>query len=60
MITKKQVIKTINELPNSFSVEEVIDKILLLQKIDIGMEQSAKEEVYTTTEAKHKLKKWLK
>lgn len=39
-MTKKQVIKTINELPDPFSVEELMDKILLLQKIDLGTEQS--------------------
>lgn len=29
MMTKKQVIKTINELPDSFSLEELMDKVLL-------------------------------
>lgn len=60
MLTKKKIIKTIESLPDNFSIEEVIDRIVLLQKIEIGLDQSNKGETYTTAEAKKKLKKWLK
>ncbi len=60
MLTKKNVIKSIKELPEKFSVEEVIDRIILLQKIDLGIEQSIAGNVHSTASAKSKLKKWLK
>ncbi len=60
MLTKQNVIKTINSLPDKFSVEEIIDRLLLLQKIEIGIDQADKGKTISTTEAKKKLKKWLK
>ena len=60
MLTKKQLLNTIKELPDKFSADEVIDRIILLQKIEIGLEQSASDKVNSTTSAKKKLKKWLK
>ena len=60
MLTKKRIINAIESLPDNFSIDEVIDRIVLLQKIEIGLEQSEKGETYTHAEAKKKLKKWLK
>lgn len=60
MITKKQFLKSMQDLPNSFSVEEIIDRILLLQKIEIGIEESKSGKVNSDSESKIKLKKWLK
>ena len=59
MLDKKKVLQTIKELPDTFSIEEVIDRIVLLQKIEIGLEQSGKGEVLSSAEAKARLKKWL-
>jgi hypothetical protein len=59
MLTKKKLIQSIESLPESFSIDEVIDRILLLQKIEVGLEQSEKGETLASVEAKKKLKKWL-
>ncbi len=60
MLDKKKVLQTINDLPDSFSIDEVIDRIVLLQKVETGLEQGRKGETLTTSEAKTRLKKWLK
>jgi hypothetical protein len=60
MLTKQKIIKSIESLPENFSIDEVIDRIMLLQKIEIGLEQSEKGDAHTHFEAKKKLKKWLK
>jgi hypothetical protein len=59
MMTKEKLIQTIQELPDSFSVEELFDKIILLQKVEIGLQQSNAGQVVTTDEAREKLQKWL-
>jgi hypothetical protein len=59
MLNKSQVIKSLKNLPENFSVDEVIDRIILLQKVEVGLEQSSANKTNTTTEAKKKLKKWL-
>ncbi|WP_208645597.1 hypothetical protein [Mucilaginibacter endophyticus] len=60
MLTKEEVLKTVNELPGEFSFEEILDRLMLLNKIEIGIEQSNKGEVLSTDEAKKSLGKWLK
>ena len=57
MITKKQILSSMKELPESFSAEEIIDKIILLQKIDMGIEQSKEGKVVSENDARKRLKK---
>ena len=60
MLTREEVIKSINELPEEFSFDEVLDRLLLLDKIEIGLEQSQSGNTMSTEEAKKRLSKWLK
>lgn len=60
MITKDQVINSLKEMPTQFSIDELMDKLILLQKIDIGLEQSKQDEVYSSNEAKEMLRQWSK
>ncbi len=60
MITKEKVIDSLKNMPDSFSIDELIDKLLFLEKVEKGLEQSEKGEVYTTEQAKELLKKWSK
>jgi hypothetical protein len=55
MITKKQILSSMKELPERFSAEEIIDKIILLQKIDMELEQSNNDKVVSETEARKRL-----
>jgi hypothetical protein len=58
-LTKEKLIETIKELPDSFSVEDLFERIILLKKVEIGMEQSRTGQVHSTEEAREKLKRWL-
>jgi hypothetical protein len=57
MLTKEEVLKSVNELPGEFSFEEILDKLLLLEKIEIGIEQSQAGNTFSTDEAKEALSK---
>ena len=46
-------------MPDKFSIEEVIERLVILQKIEIGLEQSQNGETYSTEESRKKLEKWL-
>ena len=59
MLTKEKIIQTVNELPENFSVEELFERVVLLQKIERGIEQSKKGDVVSTEEAKKRLSKWV-
>ncbi len=60
MITKEQLLKYIGELPEQFSIDELMDKILFLHKIEMGLEQSKADKVTPHQEVKDRFKKWLK
>lgn len=60
MITKAQVIVSLKNMPDQFSIDELMDKLILLQKIEAGLKQSKKGEVYTSEDAREMLKQWSK
>ena len=59
MITKEPLIETIKQLPPEFSVDEVIDKIFLLENIETGLQQSQKRKVTPDEDLDKKLPEWL-
>ncbi len=59
MLSKEKILQSIKELPDQFSTEELFERIILLQKVELGLEQSKNGQVLTTQQAKEKLKKWL-
>ena len=59
MITKEPLIETIKQLPPEFSVDEVIDKIFLLENIEKGLQQSQKGKVTRDEDLDKKLPEWL-
>jgi predicted transcriptional regulator len=60
MLTKEQLLQTINDLPDKFTLDDVLDRVILLDKIEQGLEQSKAGQTKSTEEAREKLNKWLK
>jgi len=60
MLTKKDVLKTVSNLPDNFSLDELIDKLIFIDKVQKGLEESLADKVFTKDEAKKRLSKWLK
>lgn len=58
-MTKDVVIKTLKEFPESFTLDELIEKLIFKQKVQTGLEQSNQEKTFSTDEAKKQLHKWL-
>ena len=60
MLTKKMLLETMKDMPEEFTLDDLFDRVILLQKIEIGLEQSKSGQTHSTEKAKEKLKKWLK
>lgn len=60
MISKTSVLAPIQDLPDPISIDDFFDRVILLQKIETGIEQGKKGEVLTMEEAKEALSNWLK
>ena len=59
MLTKNEVIKTISNLPESFSIDELIDRLVFMDKVEKGITQSNENLVFSKLQAKKRLSKWL-
>jgi hypothetical protein len=59
MLTKEKVIDAINKLPGEFSLEDVIDELLLLEKVEKGLAQSDSNEVISDEDLDKELPEWL-
>ena len=60
MLTKTSVIMTISTFPDNFTLDELIDKLIFMDKVERGLEQSLANNVLSEEEAKKRLSKWLK
>jgi hypothetical protein len=60
MIIKEKLVKSLKEMPEKFSLDDLLDRIVFLQKIEIGLDQSRTGKTHSTAKAKEKLSKWLK
>lgn len=58
MLTKSQIMEQLENMPNSFSVDEFIDKLILIEKIENGMIQSKKGMTINGNELFAKVKEW--
>ncbi|MCX6271685.1 MAG: hypothetical protein NTU44_10785 [Bacteroidetes bacterium] len=59
MLTKEKIIAGIQKLPDNATIDEVLDHIFLLEKIENGIDQADKGQVITEEEMDGKIKKWL-
>lgn len=60
MLTKQKIEKTIKELPENPEIELVIEKLILLDKIDQGIKDANEGNVYSCDQVRDELKKWLR
>lgn len=60
MITKTKLISTLDKLPENLTIDQVIDHIIFVEKVQEGISDSENGRINTQEEAKQKLSKWLK
>jgi len=60
MITKKQPTVTLEKLPDEFPLQDLIDKLILLDKIERAEQESERGETITESELEKEIEKWFK
>lgn len=60
MINKTQLINAIEKMPDNLTIDQVIDRIIFMDKVQKGLDDSANGRINTKKEAKQKLNKWFK
>ena len=60
MITKNRLKEQIEHLPEEFTIDELIDRLILIEKIERGIKQSDKGEEISEQELDKEISKWFK
>ncbi len=60
MISKIKLQETINMFPEEFTIDELMEKIIFLDKIEKGNKQSEIGDTITENELDSEIKKWFK
>ncbi len=59
MITKTQIKNSLKNLPENISIDQMIDHLIFIEKVQKGQDDSKNERINSKEEAKKKLKKWV-
>lgn len=60
MTVKEQVIEAVQQLPANATIEDVMEKLYLLYKVEQGIKQADSGHKVYQEEAKERMKRWLK
>jgi len=60
MLTKDRLRQSINKLPDSFTIDELIDQLIFIEKVEEGLEQSEERKVLSNENVKKIIEKWSK
>ena len=60
MITKEKLKSYIEHFPDEMTIDELIDRLILIEKIEKGLEQSDNGETLTEEELVKEMQSWFK
>lgn len=60
MLTKKRVKEQIELLPDEFSIDELVDRLILVEKIERAEKQSNTNETLSEEQLEKEMEKWFK
>jgi predicted transcriptional regulator len=58
--TKQQILRAIQELPEDAKVEDALDRLYLLYKVERGLRQADSGELISQEEVRQRMAKWLR
>jgi predicted transcriptional regulator len=59
MTSKQKILKALAELPDDAGVEDALERLYLLYKIENGIRQADAGELISQEEARERMAKWL-
>jgi hypothetical protein len=59
MLKKMKVIKTIGQLPDEFTLDELIEQMVFLEEVEKSLAQSAEEQYYAGDDSDPTITHWF-
>lgn len=60
MITKSKLKETLEQFPDEFTLDELMERVIFIDKVNRGDEQSKKGETLSEDELDKEMAKWFK
>ncbi|MBC8004256.1 MAG: hypothetical protein H7X84_02190 [Verrucomicrobia bacterium] len=60
MLTKDKINRTIENLPDSFTIDQLIEQLIFVEKVEEGLHQSEIGMVVSNEDVKSMIDKWSK
>lgn len=60
MLSKEILKKTIENLPSEFSIDELIERLIFIEKVEEGLAQADAGEIVSNDDVKNMMLKWSK
>ena len=60
MITKEKVVAQMSSMPDSFSIDELMERLVLVEKIENGLNDVSKGRYITEDKLDSKMEEWFK
>ncbi|MCX7010862.1 MAG: hypothetical protein NTY53_27085 [Kiritimatiellaeota bacterium] len=60
MTTKQMVMQTVKKLPADASIEDAMEQLLFLAKVEKGIQQADHGKTIPHTQVQERMRKWLK
>jgi hypothetical protein len=57
---KEKVLTAINDMPQNFDLDILMEKLILIEKVEKGLEQLKSGNTLTHAQVKQKVKEWQK
>lgn len=58
-ITKEKLIKHIDDFPDEITIEEVIERLIFIEKLEERLQESDKNEIINEEHLKNEIQKWF-
>ncbi|NOR74015.1 MAG: hypothetical protein GQ525_02535 [Draconibacterium sp.] len=59
MLTKIRLLKEVEKFPDEFSIDELVERLIFIDKVEIGNQQSESGDVVSEAELNYEVKKWF-
>ncbi len=60
MLTKTKLLKEVEKFPDEFSIDKLVERLIFIEKVEIGNKQSENGDIVSEAELNYEVKKWFK
>lgn len=60
MLSKSLVKKQLEKLPEEFTLDDLVERLILIQKVELGLKDSDEDKVISEEELDNEIEEWFK